>query len=142
MEDINMYRTLDKPKEYSDYHGYLSDHPGTVSEIKTVSSRFEIVAKIISKDKTYDGVIDNVYNDGAEYLLTYLINSEDFKPEKRMMLNLQIPSGEILCIKCDVKWFLKTSDDNKKLILGMISLRSYQIYSLLNLIRIDMRKII
>lgn len=110
---------LDKPKEYSVHQEYVSDHPETVSETETVSSKFEIAAKFISKDKTYYGVIDDVYNDDEGYMLTYSINAEDFHHEKIMMLTLQIPSGETVCIKCEVKWYLKASDDNKRLMLGM-----------------------
>lgn len=113
-----MFKILEKSRKYSDYPGHVSDH-ATVSGIMKASSRPEIITKIASKDKTYYGVIDDVYNDEAEYLLTCSINSEDFKPEKIMMLDLKIPSGESLSITCDVKWFLKNSYDNKRLILGM-----------------------
>lgn len=114
-----MYKILEKSKKYSDYPEYLSDHPETLFVNKTVSSRPGIITKIVLNNKTYSGIIDGFCNDEAEYLLTCSINSEDFKPEKIMMLNLQIPTGETLCITCNVKWFLKHSEDNKRLILGM-----------------------
>lgn len=114
-----MHRILEKQERYSDYPGYLSGHPEQASEIKTVSSGQGVTVKIVLKNKAYYGVIDDVYNDETEYLLTCSMNAGDFKPEKIMMLHLQLPSGETPCITCDVKWLLKNSDDNNRLILGM-----------------------
>ncbi len=79
-----------------------------------------INANVFSGGKTYDGSIENVSEEGVEYLMTSLIEApKNFTPEKIIVLNFQIPSGETLNLYCEVKWFLRTPPFNKKLTLGM-----------------------
>lgn len=79
-------------------------------------------AIIVSEGKDYSGQIENVSEDGVEYLITSKIQySGNFTPDKTVKLNFQIPSGETLELDCEVKWFLKSpqSDIKKTLIVGM-----------------------
>ena len=99
-----------------------------------------LYAKIIIGDKTYNGYIENVSQEGAEYLMTCLINvsteakakkiteihfkvsskdSEDFKPEKTAEVHFQTPSGEAINLNCEVIWFSVSQHDNRTEVFGM-----------------------
>ena len=99
-----------------------------------------LYAKIIIGDKTYNGYIENVSQEGAEYLMTCLINvsteakakkiteihfkvsskdSEDFKPEKTAEVHFQTPSGEAINLNCEVIWFSVSQYDNRTEVFGM-----------------------
>ena len=75
-------------------------------------------AKVISEEKVFEGTIENMSGDGLEYYLTSFVKAtRDFTPHKSIKLNLQIPSGEMLSLNCEVVWFLETSPGEK--LLGM-----------------------
>jgi hypothetical protein len=75
-------------------------------------------AKIISEDKVFDGMIENMSEDGLEYFMTSFVKvTSNFTPAKSIKLNFQIPSGEMLNLNCELIWFLETSPDEK--LLGM-----------------------
>ncbi|MBL7049530.1 MAG: PilZ domain-containing protein [Nitrospira sp.] len=77
-------------------------------------------AKISSQNITYDGLIENVTEDGLEYLMTSFIEvSTDFTPEKILDMKFTMPDGEELNLNCEVQWYMKTSPEEKKLMLGM-----------------------
>jgi hypothetical protein len=77
-------------------------------------------AKIISAGKTFDGFIENVSEEGLEYLISSLIQvPEDFTPEKMIKLIFQNHSGETINLTCEAKWFLRSSPDSKTLTVGM-----------------------
>ncbi len=79
-----------------------------------------INARVFSGGRTYNGFIGNVSEEGVEYLLTSTIKApKDFTPEKIIVLNFQIPSGETINLYCEVKWFLRTSPYGKTLTLGL-----------------------
>jgi len=75
-------------------------------------------AKIFSDDKVFEGVIENMSEDGLEYFMTSFIKvSGNFIPPKSIKLNFQIPSGEVLDLNCELIWFLETSPEEK--LIGM-----------------------
>ena len=81
---------------------------------------YNLNAKVRSGGFTYDGSIENVSEGGVEYLLTSLDHTtDDFKPDKIIELNFETPSGKVIALTCEVKWFLKSTRGNKKLTLGM-----------------------
>jgi hypothetical protein len=75
-------------------------------------------AKIISEDNVFDGIIENMSEDGLEYFMTSFVKvSGNFIPARSIKLNFQIPSGEMLDLNCELIWFLETSPEEK--LLGM-----------------------
>ena len=81
---------------------------------------FSSGASIVFRDRSYAGAIENISEDGVEYLVTSTIQTtEDLTPEKLIELNFQTPSGSNISLKCEVKWFLRTPGDGKTLTLGM-----------------------
>jgi len=77
-------------------------------------------AKIISAGKAYDGSIENVSEAGMEYLMTSVVETQkDFVPDKIIEVNFQVPSGEILKLQCQVKWYMETDPHDRKVMLGM-----------------------
>jgi hypothetical protein len=76
--------------------------------------------KITAAGKTFDGSIENVSKDGIEYLMTTIIeNPKDFIPNEIVEIDFQISSGEMLKLKCQLKWYLEIDPHDKKLLLGM-----------------------
>ncbi len=82
---------------------------------------YNLDANIISSGNTFTGSIENVSEDGVEYILTSLLDtSKDFTPDKIITLNFRAPTGETINLKCEVKWFARTSpNDNASLTMGM-----------------------
>ncbi len=92
-----------------------------------------LYAKIIIGGKTYNGYIENVAQEGNEYLLTCLINvstedkpkqiteihSEDFKPKKTAEVHFQTPSYGAINLSCEVIWFSVSQYDDSIEVLGM-----------------------
>lgn len=77
-------------------------------------------AVITSGDQTYNGMIENVSEDGLEYLITsYLQTSEGFSPQKTIDLKFEGPKGELFNLTCEVKWYLDMQDKNSNVIMGM-----------------------
>lgn len=84
---------------------------------------YNLTAKVNSGGYTYDGSIENVSEGGIEYLLTSLDRTtDDFTPDKIIELEFKTPEGDMIELKCEVKWFLKSKRGNKKLTLGMMIL--------------------
>jgi hypothetical protein len=85
---------------------------------KRIPARLE--AYIFSGNKTYVGFIENVSEDGFQYLVISQVQApQEFKPEKIIQIYFQLPSGETLKLFCEVKWYLKNSPDDKTLTLGI-----------------------
>ena len=79
-----------------------------------------LYAKIIFGDKTYNGYIEKVSQEGAEYLMNVVIKvSENFKPEKIAEIHFKIPLGETINLRCKVMMFFKSQYDNRTEVLGM-----------------------
>ena len=77
-------------------------------------------ANIISGGKSCGGFIDNVSEDGIEYLMTSAIKSSiDFVPERIITLSFPTTSGKMLNLDCEVKWYLRTAPDDETMTLGM-----------------------
>ncbi len=99
---------------------------------KRHSERFpcNLDATIISEGSIFEGVIENVSEDGVEYLITSSITSSGkFTPKKMIKLKFQIPSGEKLDLDCELEWFLRTPEDkDKSLIIGMKIVDPPEIY--------------
>jgi hypothetical protein len=86
-------------------------------------------AQIISDDKVLDGTIENMSEDGLEYFMTSFVKvTSNFIPAKSIKLNFQFPSGEMFNLNCELIWFLKTSPEEKSLLLGMKVIDPPQIY--------------
>lgn len=98
---------------------------------KRRSNRIEcnISANIISGDRACGGFIDNISEDGVEYLLTSEIkSSKDFIPERIITLNFQTSSGETLNLDCEVRWYLRTAPEDETLTVGMKILSPPSVY--------------
>lgn len=77
-------------------------------------------AKIVSDGKSYEGIIGNVSESGLAYTMTTFIKTtEEFVPKGMMETIVRIPSGDKLCLSCEVRWFLKPSPDRSSIIIGM-----------------------
>jgi hypothetical protein len=86
----------------------------------TQRTHVRIEAYIISEDKTYVGFIENVSEDGLEFLaLSAMKAPEDFYYGKKIEIFFQIPSGELLNMSCCVKWLSKDPSADTPLIAGM-----------------------
>jgi hypothetical protein len=80
----------------------------------------KLKANIICGGKTYAGFIKNVSESGLGYLITSVVETpEDFKLKKIVQVSFQVPSDEMLNLKCEIIWFLRTPFDDKTLTLGM-----------------------
>lgn len=96
--------------------------PGKEHMEKRANERlpFRMDAKITSEGKTYDGSIENVSEGGMEYLMTSLVEApRDVIPDKIVHVNFQSPAGEILQLKCQVKWYMEVDPHDRTLMLGM-----------------------
>jgi hypothetical protein len=79
-----------------------------------------LYVKIILGGETYYGYIDDVAQEGDEYLITCVIKvSKNFTPEKIAKIYFQIPSGETINLSCAIRWFLISQYDNKTEVIGM-----------------------
>ena len=81
---------------------------------------FRSNADITFAGKSYMGAIQDVSEEGIQYLLTSFPEvSSDFVPEKAMDLVLKDPSGKKFKLSCEVKWYLKGKDGDTSLTMGM-----------------------
>ncbi|MEN8265219.1 MAG: hypothetical protein ABFR82_17370 [Nitrospirota bacterium] len=99
-----------------------------------------LYAKITIDSKTYNGYIENLVQEGAEYLMTCLINvsreitderiyemhfkvpsrdPEYFQPKKTAEVHFQTPSGETINLICELLWFSVSQYDSRTEVLGM-----------------------
>lgn len=85
---------------------------------KRIPVRFE--AYILTGEKTYMGSVENVSEDGFEYLVHSSVKApEDFHYENRVEIYFQIPSGEAVNMFCTVKWLSKNPSAEKPLTIGI-----------------------
>jgi hypothetical protein len=81
---------------------------------------FSLDATVATKGNIFNGYIENVSEDGIEYLMTAKIQSPaDFTPSKIIYLDFEAPTGDIFNLKCMVKWYLEVIPHDRKLLLGM-----------------------
>ena len=60
---------------------------------------------IVSNDRTYEGFIQNVSEEGLAYESdSFPSNLQEFSPEKTINVILKMPSGETLILNCEIKW--------------------------------------
>ena len=77
-------------------------------------------AEVIADGKTYSGVIDNISEEGMEYLITsYIDGAEEFHSEQRVEIKFQAHSGETEDVFCEVRWSMESATDERVLIVGM-----------------------
>ena len=77
-------------------------------------------ANIISAGKSYKGEIQEVSEQGLQYILNSLLEvASDFVPEKTSDLVLKDPSGKKYKLRCEVQWYLRGKGSDKSLTLGM-----------------------
>lgn len=77
-------------------------------------------AFILTEDKTYMGSIENISENGFEYLVHSSIKApEDFHYEKTVEIYFQVPSGEAVNMLCTVKWLSKSPSSDKPLSIGI-----------------------
>ena len=82
--------------------------------------RFGTSASIVFSGKSYAGSIQNVSEQGLQYILTSLPEvASDFVPEKTSDLVLKDPSGKKYKLRCEVQWYLRGKGSDKSLTLGM-----------------------
>ncbi len=85
---------------------------------KRIPVRLE--AFILTDEKTYMGYIENISEDGFEYVVHSSIKTPvDFHYEKTVEIYFQIPSGEAVNMFCTVKWLSKNSSADKPLTIGI-----------------------
>ena len=81
---------------------------------------FRSNADITFAGKSYQGTIQDVSEEGVQYLLTSLPDvSSEFIPERNSALILKGPSGKKYKLSCEVKWYLRGKGKDKSLTLGM-----------------------
>ena len=107
-------------RKYNGFKQAIGNNVLSELEPKRVSTRPYPAARLVSKNEIYDVAIDEVFEDDVEYLMTVsILASNDFSADRIIDLMLQTPSGYSLSLTCEVKWYLKGTPHNKKLILGM-----------------------
>ena len=106
--------------KYNGFKQAIGIHALSELETNSVLTRPYPAARLVSKNEIYDVAIDDVFEDGVEYLMTVsILASDDFSADRIIDLMLQTPSGYSLNLKCEVKWYLEVTPHNRKLLLGM-----------------------
>jgi hypothetical protein len=81
---------------------------------------FKSNADITFAGKSYLGSIQDISEQGVQYILTSLSDvSSDFIPERNSDLILKDPSGKKYKLKCEVKWYVRGKGKDKSMKLGM-----------------------
>jgi len=79
-----------------------------------------VSAWVTMGNRRYEGIVGNVSEEGIAYTITTFIQTDkDFVPRGEIMIAINIPSGAILYQKCEIRWFLKPSEQGNALIMGM-----------------------
>lgn len=77
-------------------------------------------ATISSEGNSFEGIVENMSEDGLEYFMTSIVKvPQDFVPKKLMNISFQDRSGEMFSLICELIWFLETHKEGKNLLLGM-----------------------
>ncbi len=77
-------------------------------------------AEVKTEGKTYAGVIDNISEEGMEYLITsYIEATGEFQSEQKVEMKFRAPSGETVDVDCEVRWSMENAADERVLIVGM-----------------------
>lgn len=89
---------------------------------KRQHKRFVITlnAKVIIGDKSYEGVIGNVSEEGISSTITTYIKTDDqFTPHKNIRLVFDLPSGDNVNMDCEIRWYLRPREHGTNLIMGL-----------------------
>lgn len=90
---------------------------------KRKHKRFVITlsAKITVGNESYDGVIGNVSGEGISSTLTTYVktNNKLILHSCIVGLSFELPSGGLIAMDCEVRWFVKPADKKETLILGL-----------------------
>ena len=71
-------------------------------------------------NRNYEGIVGNVSEEGLAYTITTLIQTDKgFVPNGEILIAINVPSGGLLNLRCEIRWFLKPSEQGKSLIMGM-----------------------
>jgi hypothetical protein len=77
-------------------------------------------AQVIIGGKSYSGVIGNVSEEGvSSTITTYIKTDEQFAPHKLIQLVFELPSGDIIHLDCEIRWFLRPRELGSNMILGL-----------------------
>ena len=100
---------------------FIQDRTGAMEERKNKRCPVTLRARIFSEGRSFEGLISDVSEEGLGYNLTTFIESADsFIPNKIMGLSFSLPSGVVVEMKGEIRWFVKPSSDKKGLFLGLI----------------------
>jgi len=81
---------------------------------------FKSNADITFAGKSYMGTIQDISEQGVQYLLTSLPDvSKDFVPERKNDLILKDPSGKKYKLQCEVKWYVRGKGKDNSMTIGM-----------------------
>ena len=79
-----------------------------------------VSAWITVGNRSYEGIVGNISEEGLAYTITTFIQTDKgFVPRGEVSIAMNIPSGGILNLRCEIRWFLKPSEEGKSLIMGM-----------------------
>jgi hypothetical protein len=77
-------------------------------------------AEFITSGISYTGFIENISEDGLFMTTDPSKTGIDFTPAIPRELKFQLPSGDILLVQCDVRWFyMKTASRGLRFTMGI-----------------------
>lgn len=77
-------------------------------------------AQIVIGENTYDGVISNVSEEGVSSTITTAIKTDDtFSPQKHIRLIFELPTGSLVKLDCEIRWYLRPQQKGKNLLMGL-----------------------
>lgn len=77
-------------------------------------------AQVAVGEKTYDGVISNVSEEGVSSTITTYIKTDDaFAPQNKITLMFELPTGDQVELNCEIRWYLRPQEKGKNLMLGL-----------------------
>ena len=74
-----------------------------------------IDAEFVSNGIRYQGVIENICDTGVHAIAASDTSVDSFVPEKVVEISFKLPSGDKICLQCEVRWV----HINKTPILGL-----------------------
>ncbi|UCD35535.1 MAG: PilZ domain-containing protein [Nitrospiraceae bacterium] len=86
-------------------------------------------AQVVIGEKTYDGIISNVSEEGVSSTITTYIKTDDaFSPQKKIRLIFELPTGDLVELECEIRWYLRPQEKGKNLMLGLYIMEPPVIY--------------
>jgi hypothetical protein len=62
-------------------------------------------AEIVLDEMCYSGIVMNLSEKGLYMVTATKYSVDDIKPSKVIKMKCQLPSGDVLSMNCEVKWF-------------------------------------